>query len=229
MTLHILKLKFSLLLTFIIIFKKILFTYCLHVSVLSFVFCVETSWLIHFQGAAMLQHRSVLFAPLNFRTRLFYLVLIFAVLVCASLCFLIFARFVSTPNFRHNAQLLLFCRVLALTIHFILGFEANGRFIFVSLVTRHRYFYFVPWVNFQIFYCLAVPCRSLIYYNFFNKPLSTGLPTSICGNSTDGDGPSLESLGQPRKDLSYAIVTEGVCNKGQNCKLATFRVNSSQF
>ena len=31
----------------------------------------------------------------------------FDVLVCASLCFLIFARFVLTPNFRHNAQL--FC------------------------------------------------------------------------------------------------------------------------
>ena len=56
----------------------------------------------------VLQHRSVLFAPLNFRTRLFNLVLIFAVLVCASLCFLIFARFVSTPNFRHNAQLFCF-------------------------------------------------------------------------------------------------------------------------
>ena len=32
----------------------------------------------------------------------------FDVLVCASLCFLIFARFVSTPNFRHNAQLFCF-------------------------------------------------------------------------------------------------------------------------
>ena len=95
MSLHILKVNFSLLLTFIIIKKKTnLFTYCLHVSMLLFVFCVETSLLIHFQGAAMLQHRSVLFAPLNFRTRLFYLALIFAVLVCTSLCFLIFARFV---------------------------------------------------------------------------------------------------------------------------------------
>ena len=32
----------------------------------------------------------------------------FDVLVCASLCFSIFARFVSTPNFRHNAQLFCF-------------------------------------------------------------------------------------------------------------------------
>ena len=94
MSLHILKVNFSLLLTFVIIKKKQLFAYCLHVSVLSFVFCVETSLLIHFQGAAMLQHRYILFALLNFRTRLFYLALIFAVLVCASLCFLIFARFV---------------------------------------------------------------------------------------------------------------------------------------
>ena len=74
MTLHILKVNFSLLLTFIIIKKKkpfyLLFAR-IGASVLSFVFCVETSLLIHFQGAAMLQHRSVLFAPLNFRTRLF--------------------------------------------------------------------------------------------------------------------------------------------------------------
>ena len=47
---------------------------CFH---LCFVFYVETSLLIHFQGAAMLQHRSVLFALLNFRTLLFYLALIF--------------------------------------------------------------------------------------------------------------------------------------------------------
>ena len=40
----------------------------------------------------LLQHRSILFVPLNFRTRLFYLALIFAVLVCASLC-LIFSRY----------------------------------------------------------------------------------------------------------------------------------------
>ena len=109
MSLHILKVNFSLLLTFIIILKKNLFTYCLHVSVLSFVFCVETSLLIHFQGAAMLQQRSILFARLNFRTRLFYLALIFAVLVCASLCFFFnFSTFRSTPNFRHNAQLFWF-------------------------------------------------------------------------------------------------------------------------
>ena len=47
-----------------------------------------------FTTYTLLQHRSILFATLNFRTRLFYLAFIFAVLVCALFCFLIFARFV---------------------------------------------------------------------------------------------------------------------------------------
>ena len=31
----------------------------------------------------------------------------------------------------------------------------------------------------------------------------------------NGEGPSLESLGQPKKPIFYAIVTEGVCNIGK--------------
>ena len=88
----------------------------------------------------------------------------FDVLVCASLCFLIFARFVSTPNFRHNAQL--FCFFLpSSSVQSLISFwdsKQTDVLFFVSLVTRHRYFYFVPWVNFQIYFT-AVPCRSLIY------------------------------------------------------------------
>ena len=123
MSLHILKVNFSLLLTFIIIFKTsfllVVCTYrCFH---LCFVFYVETLLLIHFQGAAMLQHRSVLFAPLNFRTRLFYLALSFAVLVCASLCFLIFARFVQRLISGTTRSSFAFCRVLALSLSFHFG------------------------------------------------------------------------------------------------------------
>ena len=91
---YILKINFSLPLTLIIIFKpRFHFNICTYRGFQS-MFCVGTSLAIHFQRAAMLQHRSILLARLNFRTRLFYLALTFAVSVCASLCFLIFARFV---------------------------------------------------------------------------------------------------------------------------------------
>ena len=61
----------------------------------------------------MLQHQSILFAPLNFRTRLFYLVLIFAVLVWGSLCFLILARFVRRLISGKTRSSFAFCRVQA--------------------------------------------------------------------------------------------------------------------
>ena len=91
---HILKINFSLPLSLIIISKPLFhFNICTYRGFQSML-CVETSLAIHFQRAAMLQHRSILLARLNFRTRLFYLALTFAVSVCASLCSLIFARFV---------------------------------------------------------------------------------------------------------------------------------------
>ena len=89
----------------------------------------------------LLQHQSILLVPLNFRTRLFYLALIFAVLVCASLCFLfslvIFNAFFLAPR----AALLLFLPSSSgLVLHFILESEVIGRFILKVFVTRHRYF-----------------------------------------------------------------------------------------
>ena len=68
-----------------------------------------------------------LFAPLNFRTRLFNLALIFAVLVCASLCFARFVRRLISGATRIVFTFLPSSSVLV--FYFILGSEAIGRFI----------------------------------------------------------------------------------------------------
>ena len=150
-------------------------------------FCVETLLAIHFQGAAILQHRSILFAPLNFRTRLFYLAIAFAVLVCAPLCFLIFARFVRRIVFDTTRSSFSFLpRSSVLVVHFNLGSEAIRRLnVSFCHAASLLYLFLLTGLNFEYF--IAVPCSSICWNS-----------TSICGNSTDGKGPSLESLGQPK-------------------------------
>ena len=57
-----------------------------------------------------------------------------------------------------------------------------------------------------------MPCSSLIYYNFFNKPLSTGLQLLFVETARTVIAPVSNRWGNLEKTYLYAIVTEGVCN-----------------
>ena len=56
-----------------------------------------------------------------------------------------------------------------------------------------------------------MPCSSLIYYNFFNKPLSAGLQLQFVETARTVTAPVSNRWGNLKIYL-YAIVTEGVCN-----------------
>ena len=65
-----------------------------------------------------------------------------------------------------------------------------------------------------------MPCSSLIYYNFFNKPLSAGLQLQFVETVRTVTAPVSNRWGNLKIYL-YAIVTEGVCNTCQ-LKLSNF-------